>query len=172
MLVNGADAQFLFTTHIEARVRLSVILPSAVSLMRRWWIHEHLQNCSESLHEHLTCFILSKTILIISFAHINLKVFTATHQISLVYLEVRNRQHYYCSSRMYVNRLPVFPTGILWDLWRRWCHINLHIHDVIASSLHSDEFGHFRFCSTLWTVTYCNTTECPINLFTLYFVLS
>ncbi len=39
----------------------------------------------------------------------------------------------------------VFPTLIFGDLW--WpvtSHINLHILDVIASSLLSDEFWHFR----------------------------
>ncbi len=45
---------------------------------------------------------------------------------------------------------------ILWDLWRQvTSHINLHIHDVIASSLHSDEFWHLR---SVLNVTYCNTT--------------
>ncbi len=30
-----------------------------------------------------------------------------------------------------------------------------------------------QICSTLWTVTYCNTTECPIKLFPFtYFLLS
>ncbi len=33
----------------------------------------------------------------------------------------------------------------LWDLWRQvTSHINLHIYDVTASSLHSDKFWHFR----------------------------
>ncbi len=45
---------------------------------------------------------------------------------------------------------------ILWDLWRQvTSHINLHIHDVIASSLHSDEFWHLR---SVLNVIYCNTT--------------
>ncbi len=59
---------------------------------------------------------------------------------------------------------------ILWHLWRQvMSHINLRIYDI-ASSLQVLALLHF---STLWTVTYCNTTECPIKLFTFtYFLLS
>ncbi len=39
----------------------------------------------------------------------------------------------------------VFPHRILWDLWRQVTSpINLHIYDVIASSLRTFEFWHFR----------------------------
>ncbi len=38
----------------------------------------------------------------------------------------------------------VFPTGFCETCGGRGCHINLHRHDVVASSLLSDEFWHYR----------------------------
>ncbi len=80
------------------------------------------------------------------------------------------KKHVLCLKWMQFVARSSVSHRILWDLW--WqvtSHINLHIHDVIASSLHSDEFWHLR---SVLNVTYCNTNECPIKLFTLYFLLS
>ncbi len=61
---------------------------------------------------------------------------------------------------------------ILWALWRQvtshkfaylWCH-------CIKFAYRRDLA--LQICFTLWTVTYCNTTECPIKRFTLYFLKS
>ncbi len=55
---------------------------------------------------------------------------------------------------------------ILWDLWRQvTSHINLHIYDVIASSLLSDEFGTSDFLLYELSHTVIQT-ECPIKLLT------
>ncbi len=66
---------------------------------------------------------------------------------------------------------PVFPAGFCETCGGRWCHNHLHIHCHCIKFAFRQVLA-FQICSTLWNVTYCNTTECPIKLNTLYFLLS